>query len=88
MVAATGYDLLKTLHPKQRVGEAAIAPLHVNTHGYIILSIGLIVSFLIALGVVEWFLQFVRKHGFAVFAVYRILLAIALILFGSRLFVA
>ena len=88
MVAATGYDLLKTLHPRQKAGEAAIAPLHVNTHGYIILGIGLVVSFLVALGVVEWFLQFVRKHGFAVFAIYRILLAIVLILFGSRLFTA
>ncbi len=88
MVAATGYDLLKTLHPRQKAGEAAIAPLHVNTHGYIILGIGLVVSFLVALGVVEWFLQFVRKHGFAVFAIYRILLAIVLILFGSRLFSA
>ena len=88
MVAATGYDLLKTLHPRQKAGEAAIAPLHVNTHGYIILGIGLVVSFLVALGVVEWFLQFVRKHGFAVFAIYRILLAIVLILFGSRLFAA
>ena len=88
MVAATGYDLLKTLHPRQKAGEAAIAPLHVNTHGYIILGVGLVVSFLVALGVVEWFLQFVRKHGFAVFAIYRILLAIVLILFGSRLFSA
>ncbi len=88
MVAATGYDLLKTLHPKHKAGATAIAPLHVDTHGYIILAIGLVVSFLVALGVVEWFLQFVRKHGFTVFAVYRIVLAIVLMLFGARLFAA
>ena len=86
MVAATGYDLLKTLHPKHKVGETAIAPLHVDTHGYIILGIGLVVSFLVALGVVEWFLQFVRKHGFTIFAVYRIVLAIVLMIFGARIF--
>ena len=86
MVAATGYDLLKTLHPKHKVGEAAIAPLHVDTHGYIILGVGMVVSFLVALGVVGWFLEYVRKHGFTVFAIYRILLAIVLMLFGTRLF--
>ncbi len=88
MMAATGYDLLKTIHPKHKIGEAAIAPLHIDTHGYIILGIGLVVSFLVALGVVEWFLQFVRKHGFTVFAIYRIVLAILLMIFGSRLFAA
>jgi undecaprenyl-diphosphatase len=39
----------------------------------------------VALGVVEWFLQWVRRHGFALFALYRILLGIALLVFGSRL---
>ena len=88
MVAATGYDLLKTLHPKHKAGEAAIAPLHVSTHGYIILGIGMVVSFLVALGVVEWFLGFVRKHGFTVFAIYRIVLAVVLMIFGARFFAA
>ncbi|HEY0785524.1 MAG TPA: undecaprenyl-diphosphate phosphatase [Acidobacteriaceae bacterium] len=88
MVAGTGYELLKTIHPKQHAGEAAIAPLHIDAHGYIILAIGLVVSFLVALGVVEWFLQFVRKHGFTIFAIYRIVLAIVLMLFGARLFAA
>jgi undecaprenyl-diphosphatase len=36
-----------------------------------------VVSFIVALGVVEWFLQWVRKHGFAMFALYRILLGAA-----------
>ena len=56
-----------------------------TTHLWIVLVIGLVVSFIVALGVVEWFLQWVRKHGFTVFAIYRILLGIALLLFGSRL---
>ncbi len=88
MLAATGYDLLKTIHPKHKVGEVAIAPLHVDTHGYIILGIGMVVSFLVALGVVGWFLEYVRKHGFTVFAIYRIVVAILLMIFGARLFAA
>ena len=92
MVAATGYDLLKTLHPshKQLAAAAAngdsIAPLVMTGHNWVILAIGFVVSFLVALAVVEWFLQYVRKHGFTVFAVYRIALGIALMFFGARLF--
>jgi len=85
MVAATGYDLLKTIHPKQIAGEPAIAPLAITTHGWIILAIGLVVSFVVALGVVEWFLMWVRKHGFVPFAVYRILLGIILLIYGQDL---
>ncbi len=92
MIAATGFDLLKTVHPshKQLAKAAAagetIAPLHIDAHGYVILAIGLVVSFFVALAVVGWFLGFVRRHGFTVFAVYRIALAIVLMVFGARLF--
>ncbi len=85
MVAATGYDLLKAVHPKQVAGEPAIAPLTINQHQLIVLAIGLVVSFVVALGVVEWFLIWVRKHGFVPFAVYRILLGIVLLVFGADL---
>ena len=85
MVAATGYDLLKAIHPKHAEGQAAIAPLHIDQHGWIVLLIGLVVSFIVALGVVEWFLLWVRKHGFIPFAVYRIIVGIALLVFGARL---
>jgi undecaprenyl-diphosphatase len=89
MIAATGYDLLRTLHPKHVTdateGAGAIAPLVMHLHGWIVLAIGFVVSFIVALGVVEWFLQWVRKHGFTVFAIYRILLGAALLIYGSRL---
>lgn len=85
MVAATGYDLIKAIHPRHVEGAEAIAPLHIDQHGWIVLIIGLVVSFLVALGVVEWFLLWVRKHGFAPFAIYRILLGIALLIFGAGL---
>ena len=86
MVAATGYDLLKAVHPKHSAGAEAIAPLVMTGHGWVILAIGFVVSFIVAFFVVEWFLQYVRRHGFTVFAVYRIVLAVVLMVFGARLF--
>jgi undecaprenyl-diphosphatase len=85
MLAATGYDLLKEIHPSKAAG-AAVAAAHVvmNSERWVVLLIGFVVSFIVALGVVEWFLMWVRKHGFVVFAVYRIALAIVLLLFGKR----
>jgi undecaprenyl-diphosphatase len=85
MIAATGYDLLKTLHPKHVEGAESIAPLVMTGHGWIVLGIGFIISFFVALGVVEWFLQWVRKHGFAPFAIYRIIVGILLLVFAARL---
>jgi undecaprenyl-diphosphatase len=85
MVAATGYEFLRTVHPKQVPGQEAMVPLVMNTHGWIVLAIGFIVSFAVALGVVEWFLLWVRRHGFVIFAVYRIILGSLLLAFGARL---
>jgi len=56
-----------------------------NGERWIVLVIGLVISFIVALGVVEWFLQWVRKHGFALFALYRIILGIALLIWGWKL---
>ncbi|HUZ04020.1 MAG TPA: undecaprenyl-diphosphate phosphatase, partial [Acidobacteriaceae bacterium] len=78
MIAATGYETLRTLHPKHVAGADALSPLVMTTHGWIVLAIGLIVSFIVAFGVVEWFLRWVRHHGFVPFAVYRILAGAAL----------
>jgi undecaprenyl-diphosphatase len=85
MLAATGYDLVKEIHPSKAAG-AAVAAAHVAMNGerWVVLAIGFVVSFIVALGVVEWFLMWVRRHGFALFALYRIALGIALLLFGSR----
>jgi undecaprenyl-diphosphatase len=64
--------------------HSALAPVAMNLHGWIVLIIGFAVSFFVALGVVEWFLQWVRRHGFIFFAIYRLLLGIALLVFGGR----
>jgi undecaprenyl-diphosphatase len=85
MIAATGYDLFKTLAPNRRTSfEGNLAPLAVNTHQWVVLAIGFVVSFVVALAVVAWFMRWVRKGGFVPFAIYRIVLAIALLLLLAR----
>jgi len=86
MIAATCWDLAKELHPSKAAEAAGVAAAHVtmNSERWIVLVIGLVVSFIVALGVVEWFLHWVRKHGFVMFAIYRILLGVALLVWGAK----
>lgn len=85
MFAATCWDLLKEIHPsKAAIAAGTAAHVVMNGERWIVLLIGLVVSFIVALGVVEWFLQWVRKHGFALFALYRILLGAALLIWGAK----
>ena len=98
MLAATGYDLWKeVLHHGRAVavsgaaGDAAAmtttpaAHVVMNTQNWIVLAIGFVVSFIVAYGVVEWFLAWVRRHGFTIFAIYRILLGIGLLIWGAKI---
>jgi undecaprenyl-diphosphatase len=82
MVVATGYDLLKSLRGK---GENAIGVTHIDPHGWVVLAIGFVVSFIVAYGAVAWFLAWVRKHGFAPFAVYRIVVGAAVLAWATGL---
>ncbi len=86
MIAATGWDLLKEIHASKAAGAAGVATAHVvmTQERWIVLLIGVVVSFFVALGVVEWFLMWVRRHGFTVFAIYRIILGIALLIWGAK----
>jgi undecaprenyl-diphosphatase len=81
MVVATCYDLLKSLRGK---GENAIGVTHIDPHGWVVLGIGFVVSFIVAYGAVAWFLAWVRKHGFAPFAVYRIIVGTAVLYWAAR----
>ncbi len=87
MLAATGYDLIKELHASKAAGAVGDATAHVTMTGehWIVLAIGFVISFVVALGVVEWFLAWVRKHGFAVFAIYRIIVGTILLIWGRGL---
>jgi len=82
MIAATGWDLIKEIHPSKAAGAAAHVAM--NPERWIVLIIGTVVSFIVAWGVVEWFLHWVRKHGFTMFAIYRILLGGALLIWGAK----
>jgi len=82
MVAATCYDLLKSLRGK---GANPIGVSQIDPHGWIVLAIGFVVSFLVAYAAVAWFMAWVRKHGFVPFAVYRIVLGILVLVFAAGL---
>ncbi len=82
MFAATGYDLLKTLKPHQAAD--GIAPLVMTSQLWLVLAIGFVVAFFSALAVVAWFLRWVRRHGFAPFAIYRIVVGVVLFVALSR----
>ena len=77
MAAAVGYDFLKTVIPHHH--EAEIAPLTSTPHQWIVIVIGFVVSFFVALAVVAWFMNWVRARGFVPFAVYRIVLGLGLL---------
>jgi undecaprenyl-diphosphatase len=82
MVAATGYTLLKSLRGK---GENPIGVSQIDAHGWIVLAIGFVVSFVVAYASVAWFMAYVRKRGFVPFAVYRIVVGALVLAFAARL---
>jgi undecaprenyl-diphosphatase len=63
MAAATGLDLLKSY--------SAFTSADVG-----MLAIGFVVSFVVALVVIKWFLAWVRTHSFAAFGWYRVVAAL------------
>jgi len=82
MVMATAYTLWNSLRGKDGnpIGVSSI-----DAHGWIVLAIGFVVSFVVAYGTVAWFMAWVRKRGFEPFAIYRIIVGIAVLFFAARL---
>lgn len=72
MFAATGYKLLKFLLDTPTV----------SSHQWMVLATGFAVSFFVAWLVIAWFMHWVRRHGFAPFAIYRIVVGLAILLLG------
>lgn len=70
MVAASGFVMLK----------AAVKGITLDASQIIALTLGFIVSFLVALVVVEKFINFLQKKPMRVFAIYRIFIGIVLLL--------
>jgi undecaprenyl-diphosphatase len=76
MAAATGYDLLKTLKGPGRV--------HIDSHGWMLIAIGFVISFVVAFAVVAWFMQWVRNRGFTPFAIYRLAAGTGVLIWALR----
>lgn len=66
MFGAAAYDLYKS--PAALTGDSLAA-----------IAVGLIVSFIVAIVVVRWLIRFVSRHGFSVFAWYRIVAGVAVL---------
>lgn len=82
MAMATVYTLYKSLRGEDGNPFAASS---IDSHGWIVLAIGFVVSFIVAYGTVAWFMAWVRKRGFGPFAIYRIVVGIAVLYFASKL---
>jgi undecaprenyl-diphosphatase len=82
MAAATLYTLYKSLRGK---GENPIGVAQIDAHGCVVLAIGFVVSFIVAYASVAWFMGYVRKRGFAPFAVYRIIVGVLVLAFAAKL---
>ncbi len=71
MAAATGYKLLKTFKEHPEVLQ--------NKQNLLLLGIGNVVAFVVALLAIKFFIGFLQKHGFRLFGWYRIIVGVALL---------
>ena len=71
MLGASGLKLLKYVVDIQDGG--AVAP---NQTEIGVLVVGCVVSFLVSLAVIRGLMEYVRKHNFSIFGVYRIVLGV------------
>ena len=76
MAVATLYELLKSLRGK---GEDALSVGRMTGHQWTVLLVGFVVSFIVAYASVAWLMAWVRKHGFVPFAIYRIIVGLAVL---------
>jgi undecaprenyl-diphosphatase len=81
MAMATLYILFKSIHSGKDENPIGVAQM--TGHEWVILGIGFVVSFIVAYAAVAWFMAWVRKRGFALFAVYRIVLGIAVLAWAA-----
>ena len=82
MAMAVAYSLFKSMRGKD---ENPIGVAQIDAHQWVVLLIGLVVSFVVAYGAVAWFMGWVRKRGFAPFAVYRIILGAVVLYYATRM---
>jgi undecaprenyl-diphosphatase len=71
MISATGFKLLQFVLKDSS---------SVQSQQWQTLAIGFVVSFFVAWAVIAWFMAWVNKHGFAPFAIYRLLAGAAVLI--------
>jgi undecaprenyl-diphosphatase len=71
MLAATGLDILSSIDV-------------LTSSDYVAILLGSLISFFVALGVMRWFLTFVRTRTLAIFGVYRVVFAVCVALLLMR----
>jgi len=81
MAMATLYTLYKSVLGK---GENPIGVSQITGEQWGVLAVGFVVSFIVAYASVAWFMAWVRNRGFTPFAVYRIILGIAVLAVAAR----
>src|SRR4051812_2678369 len=84
MFAATLFALKKAILPGHNDKTNPFPIGSMTGHQWIVLAIGFVVSFIVALCVVAWFMAWVRRRGFVPFAVYRIVVGIMVLIFFAR----
>lgn len=76
MLAATLYKLVSATLEHLAAADAVA----MDAHRWGVLGTGFAVSFLVAWAVVAWFMHWVRRHGFAPFAVYRVAIGLTVLI--------
>lgn len=71
MAAATGLDFLELF-----VGDEAVGTAWATTDNLLMLLVGSVVAFFVALVAMKWFVDFLSKYGFKWFGIYRILVGV------------
>lgn len=87
MVLAAGSEFREWMKLGSRPAEAAVLAAGVQTsavHGSeaVTLAIGFVTSFVVAYASVAWLMNWVRRHGFVPFAVYRLVLGVFVLLYA------
>ena len=83
MAAATGLDLLQLF-----IGDESVGGSWATSENLMLLLVGSVVAFLVALLAMKWFVSFLTKYGFKLFGWYRIIIGtiiLALLLSGHSL---
>jgi undecaprenyl-diphosphatase len=81
MAAACSFDLLESMRAAPD-SEAYVGVM--TTARWIQLALGGVTSFFVAWAVIAWFMNWVKKHGFVAFAVYRIVIGVVVLVLAYR----